>query len=163
MMDETTVVPKRILFVCLTNLSLSPLFEATVRHRCGRSNRSVRRHAVVESAGLLRCTAGMTASGIIAEEARRHGLDMSCHRARYIGDIGDLSRFAAIVCSKIPEACALRGMVPETPEPRVFCLQPDRGAYMPGWARSQAEAEEMFEIVYRCTGIVVRTILPCRS
>jgi protein-tyrosine phosphatase len=150
----------QILFVCLTNLSLSPLFEASMRRRCSRSAHRRRRNATVESAGLMRSTSGMPANELVAEAARRHGLDMSRHRARFVGDIGALSRFDAIVCRNMRETCIITDMLPKSRARRVFCLKPARGAYMPHSAYSPDEAEEMFEIVFRCAGTIARVILP---
>ena len=91
---------KKVLCVCLGNTCRSPMMEAMLRHELSVRGVEVQ----VESAGLLKEAEGQDAFTSSVMEMRDRGLDISGHKSRHVGSIGELTQFDLIICVGRSEA-----------------------------------------------------------
>lgn len=96
-----------ILFVCLGNICRSPLAEAALRHEAAQAG--IR--ATIDSAGTGGWHAGEPPDRRAIAEARRHGIDISCYRARQITR-DDFARFGSIYALDHQNLADLRKLAP---------------------------------------------------
>lgn len=88
----------RVLVVCKGNTCRSPMLAELLR--LGIESRNAGPDMPVESAGILPEAAGKPAASEWAELQSETNIDLSRHRSRFIGSIGDLSRFDFVVCAE---------------------------------------------------------------
>ena len=99
---------QKVLCVCLGNTCRSPMMEAMLQHEL--SVRGI--EAQVESAGLLKEAEGQDAFASSVKEMRDRGLDISGHKSRHVGSIGELTQFDLIICVGKPEADRMVALEP---------------------------------------------------
>lgn len=68
----------------------------------------------VESAGILKAAEGQTINEHSLHELADRGIPLEGHVSRYIGNIGDLSRFGMILCVGESEAAEVMALFPQT-------------------------------------------------
>lgn len=98
-----------VLFVCLGNICRSPLAEAAFRREMERSGTQLS----VDSAGTGRWHVGSAPDPRARAVARRHGVDISHHRARQV-EARDFDRFTHIVAMDADNLAALRSLRPRS-------------------------------------------------
>ena len=91
---------KKILCVCVGNISRSPMMQAVLQQHLGAAFQ-------VESAGLSRELAGRPANHRSVACMKERGVDLSSHVSRWIGDL-DLGQYRWIVCVGQDEADTVR-------------------------------------------------------
>lgn len=89
-MSQTNHQPIRVLFVCLGNICRSPLAEGVFRKLVEEAGLSA--HFEIDSAGTGPWHVGEPADRRMQHVARRHGVDLSGHVARQLGQ-EDLARY----------------------------------------------------------------------
>lgn len=99
----------RLLFVCLGNVCRSPLAEGICRRLIDRSDRLD--HYIVASAGIGRWHSGAPADMRAVAAGRRHGIDISGHRARAV-TADDFREFDLLLAMDQPGLAHLRAMAP---------------------------------------------------
>jgi protein-tyrosine-phosphatase len=138
---------RRILCVCMTNLSFSPILALALNEHC--KNRPSRACRKFESAGLLRCTAGMTVNEPVKKIAQRHGLDLDCYRARFVGELGDLRGYSMVVLKSKSEYRMFDDLYPGFPRRRVFLLSHFSDMHALPTPNSPCEADEFDEVLFK--------------
>lgn len=99
----------RLLFVCLGNVCRSPLAEAICRRLIDRRDRLD--HYIVASAGLGRWHSGAPADRRAVTAGRKHGIDLSGHRARAVA-MDDFREFDLLLAMDRPGLAHLRAIAP---------------------------------------------------
>jgi protein-tyrosine phosphatase len=91
---------KKVLCVCVGNISRSPMMQAVLQEHLGAA-------FLVESAGLSKDLAGRPANYRSVACMKERGVDLSGHISRWIGDL-DLDLYRWIVCVGHDEADKVR-------------------------------------------------------
>lgn len=94
---------KKVLCVCVGNISRSPMMRAVLQQLLGDG-------FLVESAGLTRELAGRPANRRSVACLKERGVDLSAHVSRWVGDL-DLDQYQWIVCVGHEEACQVRSVL----------------------------------------------------
>jgi|GEM_PF-1174713 len=89
-------MPRKVLCVCVGNISRSPMMQAVLQQHLGAA-------FSVESAGLTQELAGRPANHRSVACMRERGIDLRGHVSRWIGDL-DLRQYRWIVCVGHDEA-----------------------------------------------------------
>lgn len=113
----STPLPPTVLFVCLGNICRSPLAEAVFR----AATRELQLDIRVDSAGTGHWHVGHAPDSRAQALARRHGLDISEHRARQISP-EDFQRFAYIVAMDHQNLADIRRLQPKGSPARLSLL-----------------------------------------
>ena len=97
----------------------------------------------VESAGVNAGSAGQPAAPEAIEVMSRRGLCLHNHKSRYIGEIGDLTRFDSIYCvSREISAAVIAALPPEgNKNQRVWILGDDPAGIPNPWKKGLEEYE----------------------
>jgi protein-tyrosine phosphatase len=106
-----------VLFVCLGNICRSPLAEAAFRHEAARLGLNVE----VESAGTGGWHAGEAPDRRAQAIAKRHGIDISFHRARQVTR-QDFQHFSHIIALGLENLEALKAMRPADSTAALYLL-----------------------------------------
>lgn len=120
---------RKILCVCKGNTCRSPMMEAVLQNELAKLGLE---NATVESAGVLREAEGQSAHEFSRDELRNRGLNIESHVSRYIGHIGDLSRFDLILCVGAEEADQVREICPEVQD-RIEVVNSEIGGIPNPW------------------------------
>lgn len=91
---------KKVLCVCVGNISRSPMMQAVLQQHLGAS-------FLVESAGVRKELAGRPANDRSVACMKERGVDLSGHISRWIGDL-DLDQYQWIICVGHDEADKVR-------------------------------------------------------
>jgi len=81
---------KKVLCVCVGNISRSPMMQAVLQQHLGDA-------FLVESAGLTKELAGRPANHRSVACMKERGIDLTAHVSRWVGDL-DLDQYQWIVC-----------------------------------------------------------------
>lgn len=108
---------QRVLFVCTANQGRSALADALLRGKL--ADRGLEGDVVVTSAGLME--AGVPASPLVVEAARRHGGDLGAHRSSRLTT--DLVQQADLVVGLAGEHVRAVVDLSEEADPRTFTLK----------------------------------------
>ena len=104
--------------------------EAMLRHEL--SVRGV--EAEVESAGLLKEAEGQDAFASSVKEMRDRGLNISQHKSRHVGSIGELTQFDLVICVGRPEADRVVALEPILAD-RVVVANEESGGIPNPWEK----------------------------
>ena len=94
---------KKVLCVCVGNISRSPMMQAVLQHHLGDA-------FLVESAGLSKELAGRSANQRSVACMKERGVDLSVHVSRWVGDL-DLDQYQWFVCVGHDEADQVRSLL----------------------------------------------------
>ena len=97
---------KKVLCVCVGNISRSPMIQAILQQYLGTAFR-------VESAGLTKELAGRPANYRSVACMKERGIDLDSHISRWIGDL-DLGQYQWIICVGRDEADRVRSALGTT-------------------------------------------------
>ncbi len=137
------------MFVCLGNICRSPLAHVIFQHLVDQRGLTARIR--VDSCGTGAWHVGGGADPGSVDVARRHGLDLSGHRARQLRR-GDADQFGWIVCMDRSNARTTRR---DTGRPDLVVrllrdFDPQGGQDVPDpWARGRSAFDEVYGIVSR--------------
>ena len=109
---------KKVLCVCLGNISRSPMMQAVLQQQLGKAFR-------VESAGVSEGLAGRPANHRSVACMKERGVDLDGHMSRWIGDL-DLGQYRWIVCVGNEEADMVRSALGDG-SARVMVANADHG------------------------------------
>ncbi len=109
---------KKVLCVCVGNISRSPMMQAILQRQIGDA-------FLVESAGLTKDLAGRSANHRSVACMTERGVDLSNHVSRWIGDL-DIDQYQWIVCVGQDEAERVR-FLPGADKSRVIVANEHRG------------------------------------
>jgi protein-tyrosine phosphatase len=98
---------RKVLCVCVGNISRSPMMQAVLQHYLGTA-------FLVESAGLTKELAGRPANYRSVACMKERGVDLSGHVSRWIGDL-DLDQYRWVVCVGRDEADQVRSAMGAAP------------------------------------------------
>lgn len=112
---------RKILCVCHGNTCRSPMFVGLLLQVLAEQGK---RNIEVESAGMLRETAGMPANPHAIEAMRDRGIDITAHQARWIGTL-DLAAYDRLLCVE-PEQVDVLGSL-GAPRERIEVLNEANG------------------------------------
>ncbi len=101
---------KSVLFVCLGNICRSPLAEAALRAEAVAQGLAL----TIDSAGTSDLHAGQGADPRAIAEARRHGIDLTTHRARQV-TADDFLHFGHVYALDQQNLRDLRKLAPSRP------------------------------------------------
>jgi protein-tyrosine phosphatase len=108
---------KSVLFVCLGNICRSPMAEAALRAEAVAQGLAL----TIDSAGTSGLHTGEAADPRAIEEVRRHGIDMSKHRARAVTE-EDFLHFGHIYALDHQNLRDLHRLAPRRPLAKVGLL-----------------------------------------
>ena len=108
---------KAVLFVCLGNICRSPMAEAALRAEAVAQGLAL----TIDSAGTSALHAGEGADRRAIAEARRHGIDLTGHRARQVTE-EDFLRFGHIYALDQRNLRDLSAIAPRRPLAKVALL-----------------------------------------
>ena len=109
---------KKVLCVCLGNISRSPMMQAVLQQQLGKAFR-------VESAGVSEGLAGRPANHRSVACMKERGVDLDGHMSRWMGDL-DLGQYRWIVCVGNEEADMVRSALGDG-SARVMVANADHG------------------------------------
>lgn len=99
------------------------MMEAVLRNELSKRGLEVQ----VESAGLLKEAEGQSAFDSSVKEMSDRGMDISGHKSRHVGSIGDVTQFDLIVCVGEAEADKVRAFSPNAKDRVVVANEAEGG------------------------------------